>query len=208
MGTVYKHSGLVALVGSSDVGKSSFLRQLAVSIALKKTDFIGSKLNVRYGRVIYLTTEDSQVTIKNLLKKQLPVTDPKELTGLCYIFNSDNPLKAIEEQLNVDKTDLVIIDCFADIFEGQMNDISSVRKYLNKFDKLGLEHECAFIFLHHNGKRTELSTDSNNIIGSQGFEAKMRMVMEIRKNGNGNNRQLYFTKGNYLPEDKKKKHWN
>ena len=28
--------------------------------------------------------------------------------------------------------------------------------------------------------------------------------MEIRKNGNGNNRQLYFTKGNYLPEDKKK----
>jgi len=197
--------GLIALTGSSDVGKSSFLRQFAIAIAMKEKDFLGHKLEVKHGRVIYYTTEDSQVSINILLKKQLPTVDPKLLTGLCYIFNTENPLRIIEDQLKEASTDVVIIDCFADIFDGQMNDISSIRRFLNKYDKLSLEYDCVFVFLHHNGKRTELVNPSkNHIIGSQGFEAKMRLVMELRKNGDNSNRSLWFTKGNYLPESQKK----
>lgn len=197
--------GLGTLVGSSDVGKSSFLRQLAISIALKKADFLGHELNVRYGRVIYFSTEDNQVSVNALLKKQIDKSiNPNDLKGLCFIFNADNPLRIIEEQLKAEKTDLVIIDAYSDIFQGSTNDIGHVRRFLNDYEKLAYNYDCAIIFLHHTGKRTELGNASkNNIIGSQGFEAKMRVVMDLRKQESNPNRFLQITKGNYLPESKK-----
>ena len=199
-----KKQGLTTLTGSSDLGKSSFLRQLAISVALKKDAFLGHPLNVRHGRVIYFTTEDSQASICELLQKQLKHINPGDLSGLCYVFNAEEPLKVIEQQLKVAPTDVVIVDCISDIFDGQMNDIGSVRRYLNKFNKLSLTYDCLFIFLHHNGKRTDTNAPhKSNIIGSQGFEAKMRLVMELKKEGD-TQRNLWFTKGNYLPENIKK----
>lgn len=199
--------GLTALVGSSDVGKTSFLRQLAITIVLRKTEFLGHELNVRFGRVIYFSTEDNQVSVNALLKKQIDQSvNPNDLKGLCYIFNADNPYKVIEEQLKAEKTDLVIIDAYSDIFDGNSNDLGSVRKFLNRYEKLAQEHDCAIVFLHHTGKRTELSSPSkNNIIGSQGFEAKMRAVWDLRKQDDSPNRYFQITKGNYLPESYKSK---
>ena len=199
--------GLTALTGSSDVGKSSFLRQFAIAVALKKPEFLGITLNVRHGRSIYFSTEDNQVSINALLKKQLGSNfNSSDLKGLGYIFNSDNPLSVIEEQLKAEKTDLVIIDAYSDIFMGSSNDNGSVRRFLNEYEKLTQKYDCAIVILHHTGKRTELLLPSkNNIIGSQGFEAKMRLVMELRKSDLSNKRQLWFTKGNYLPETRKNK---
>jgi hypothetical protein len=199
--------GLGALVGSSDVGKSSFLRQLAISVALKKTDFLGHELNVRYGRVIYFSTEDNQISVNALLKKQIDKNiNPNDLKGLCFIFNADNPLKVIEEQLQAEKTDLVIIDSYSDVFTGSSNELGHVRRFLNEYEKLANNYDCAIIFLHHTGKRTELGNPSkNNILGSQGFEAKMRVVMDLRKQEGNSNRFLQITKGNYLPDSKKSK---
>lgn len=199
--------GLAALVGSSDVGKTSFLRQLAIYIVLKKTHFLGHELNVRHGRVIYFSTEDNQVSVNALLKKQIDKSiNPLDLKGLCYIFNAENTLKVIEEQLKAEKTDLVIIDAYSDIFEGNSNDLGNVRRFLNKYERLAQENDCAIIFLHHTGKRTELGSPSkNNIIGSQGFEAKMRVVLDLRKQDGSSNRLFQVTKGNYLPESQKSK---
>jgi hypothetical protein len=199
--------GLAALVGSSDVGKTSFLRQFAIHIVLKKKDFLGHELNVRYGRVIYFSTEDNQVSVNALLKKQIDKNiNPTDLKGLCFIFNADNPFKVIEEQLKAEKTDVVIIDAYADIFEGNSNDLGSTRRFLNKYEKLAQENDVAIVFLHHTGKRTELNTPSkNNILGSQGFEAKMRVVWDLRKQEGNPNRFFQVTKGNYLPEKTKSK---
>jgi len=196
--------GLVALAGSSDVGKSSFLRQLAIAIVLKSDEFLGHKLHPRYGRVIYYSTEDSKDSITRLLKKQLPKTNPDDLAGLCYIFDEENPLKKIEEQLKEEKTDAVIIDCFADVYDGNLNDSTGVRQFIRKYKILSSTYDCAFIFLHHTGKRTELGNPSkNNLVGSQSFEAKMRLVMELRKNAGTQYRYLHLTKGNYIPESLK-----
>ena len=43
----FQTAGLASLVGSSDTGKSTFLRQLALSIALKKESFLGFQLNCK-----------------------------------------------------------------------------------------------------------------------------------------------------------------
>jgi len=59
--------------------------------------------------------------------------------------------------------------------------------------------------LHHTGKRTEnLEPSKNNAIGSQGFEAKMRLVLELRLDrAEPDLRHLCIVKGNYLPQFEK-----
>ncbi|MEP6683935.1 MAG: AAA family ATPase [Parafilimonas sp.] len=199
-------TGLSSLVGSSDLGKSSLLRQLATAVALKNKEFLGQKLNVKHGRAIYFSTEDSKIATSIILKRQVG-KDVKadDLENLVYILNNDNAYNAINTELEMAKYDLVVIDAFSDVFDGQINDIGSVRRFLNKFDKLANKHECSIIFLHHNGKRTEaLNPHKNNIIGSQGFEAKMRTVMELRPNDQLHKRELGFLKGNYILDDRKR----
>ena len=196
--------GLVALTGSSDVGKSSFLRDLAIAIALKETSFLDHPLNVQHGKVIYYTTEENQSSISSALKKQKDRIGKQDLSGLKYIFSMEDPWKVILGELKASPTDVVMIDCFADIFEGRLNDNGDVRAFLQDINTVCIETGCLFILLHHNGKRTELNApDKNNIIGSQGFEAKSRLCMDLRKEADGT-RTLWFTKGNNIPDSMKK----
>jgi hypothetical protein len=51
-------TGVVAIAGSSDVGKSSFLRQLAISIIKGEASFFAFEINAAYKNVIYVCTED------------------------------------------------------------------------------------------------------------------------------------------------------
>ncbi|NPD47616.1 hypothetical protein [Lentimicrobium sp. S6] len=45
--------GLCGFAGSSDTGKSSFLRQLAISVGLGEPKFLGFKLNAENKKAIY-----------------------------------------------------------------------------------------------------------------------------------------------------------
>lgn len=205
---LFIQEGVIAFTGASDVGKSSWLRQLAVAVALKETTFLGSPLNVRHGRVIYLATEDSVMTLKIGLQNSVEKKSiPADLKNLCYLVNPDNPIRAIEEQLKVADTDVVIVDSFGDVFTGNnLNDNTQVRKILKEYQKLAEKYNTLFIFLHHTGKRSELlAASKNNVLGSQGFEAKTRAVFELRKPDNSNKRVLHITKGNYISDAIKSK---
>jgi len=202
----FPQQGLISLTGASDVGKTSFLRQFAIANVLKENSFLGNPLNVRHGRALYLATEDSKMSMQFALQNSIDTAKvkPSQLQELCYLINPANPYSAIEEQLKAAKTDLVIIDSFADVFRGNLNDNTAVRTFLDRYQRLSEKHDTLFIFLHHTRKSAENGNASkNNVNGSQGFEAKMRLVMELKKPDNSNRRDLYFTKGNYLPESLK-----
>lgn len=62
--------GVVALAGSSDTGKSAFLRQLACAIATAKSEFLGFRLDSKHHNAIYVSTEDDKLAISALLQKQ------------------------------------------------------------------------------------------------------------------------------------------
>jgi hypothetical protein len=86
-----------------------------------------------------------------------------------------------------------------------MNASNEVRTFLTKYKELAQRHGCLVIFLHHTGKRTEnLPPSKDNALGSQGFESKMRVLIEIRRDFSQDiNRHLCIVKGNYLPEEYK-----
>jgi RecA-family ATPase len=128
------------------------------------------------------------------------------LKGLRFIFEYENLLNELEKRLKKKPADLIIIDCFADIFGNDLKDSNQIRAFLNNYQQLAQKNGCLVLFLHHTGKRTENSEPSkNNLLSGQGFEAKMRLVIELRADQlNTNKRHLCIVKGNYLPGNYKK----
>ena len=199
--------GLCGFAGSSDTGKSSFLRQFSIAVCIGESEFLGFKLISESRRAIYVSTEDDEYAVSYLLNKanserQL---NPGDYAGLSFIFDTHNLLEKLNDQLSSQKVDLIVIDAFTDLYGKSMNDTNQVRTFLNQYSQLAQKHKCLIIFLHHTGKRTEdLVPSKHNLLGSQGFEAKMRLVIELRNDpAEPDKRHMCIVKANYLPKQYK-----
>lgn len=198
--------GLACMAGSSDTGKSSILRQLAISVVTGENDFLGFKIKAPHKSVIYVSTEDLENDTAYLLSRQSCKHNPKSLQGLRFIFDITNLEVELNKRLSNKPADLVIIDCFADAYGGDLKDTQKIRIFLHRFQELAQKYQCLILFLHHTGKRTEnLEPSKNNLLSGQGFEAKMRLVIELRSDTvSPNCRHLCIVKGNYLSAIHKK----
>ena len=202
---ILPRQGVVGLVGSSDSGKSSLLRGLAMAIVAGKSDYIGFALRPRYNRAMYISTEDDEASLSRLMRMQILDSERERYEGLHFIFDTDNLIETIELGMQSHTPDVVIVDAFADLYTGPLNENNRVRSFLNIFSQLAVKYNTVVIFLHHTGKSTEsLAPSKHNAIGSQGFEAKMRLLMELRPDPTRHDiRHLCIVKGNYLPSEYK-----
>ena len=199
--------GLAALVGTSDSGKSTLLRGLAMAVASGSAEYLGFPLRPKHKSAIYISTEDDASAVGVLMQRQLDELGAakESYTSLDFIFEIDNLVENLDKMLEDKPRDLVVVDAFADLYTGPMNENNRVRSFLNQFSQLAVKHSVLIIFLHHTGKRTEsLNPSKHNAIGSQGFEAKMRLMMELRPDSVEHDlRHLCVVKGNYLPSEYK-----
>ena len=201
---ILPRTGVAALVGTSDSGKSTLLRGLAMAVASGASEYLGFGLRPKHRSAIYVATEDDASAIGVLMQRQLEETGtPKEAYHtLDFVFEVDNLVGNLDKMLEDKPRDLVIIDAFADLYTGPLNENNRVRSFINQFSQLAVKHSVLIIFLHHTGKRTEaLAPSKHNAIGSQGFEAKMRLLMELRPDPERHDiRHLCIVKGNYLAD--------
>jgi hypothetical protein len=195
--------GLLALVGSSDTGKSMLLRQLAIS-CVRGTHFLGFKLNVRYSAALVVVTEDEAQNLTWIFGQQTE-NNAKGLENLHFLFDSDDIIARLRDKLTFIKVDIIIVDAWGDAYTGNQIDSGQIRQKLNEYKSLGQEFNCAVAFLHHTGKRTQkLVPSKDNVLAGQGFEAKMRLVMELREDVNNPDfRHLCIVKGNYVGKENK-----
>lgn len=200
---------VVVLAGSSDTGKSSFLRQLGLAVAMDRADFLGFPLRLVHRHAICVSTEDSDDAVGAILKMQLRgSTLPHDARGrLRFVFETTNLIARLDEMLTSQPADLVVIDALGDLYTGNMNASNDVRAFVQQYSQLAQKHGCLVLFMHHTGKRTEDREPSkHNLLGSQGLEAKMRVAFELRADPyNPDLRHLCVLKGNYLPSEAKEK---
>jgi RecA-family ATPase len=204
---ILPRTGIVAIAGASDTGKSALLRQMAIDVCTNN-NFINFPINARYRRAIYVSTEDDETAVSYLLNKQNKelLLHPDELSELIFLFDTENLIDNLEKLLSEKPADLVVIDCFTDIYSRSMNQANEIRTFLTQFSQLANRYQCLVMFLHHTGKGRESDYPSkNNLLGSQAFEAKMRAVFELRNDlADDTKKHLCIVKGNYLPADFKK----
>ena len=203
----YQKVGLAALVGESDCGKSTFLTQMALSIALGKKEFLNFKINSNTNKVIYVSTEDDPNSLTVKIKKQLSIInkfDKTKLKNLDFIFNTENIVEKLDQLMlkNKGETDLIIVDAFSDVFTGEVNSSKDVRNFLNKYDDLAKKYNCLIVMLHHIKKGSERYINKNSIIGSQSFEAKMRSTVHLSPHKK-EYVKLSITKGNFISDKQK-----
>lgn len=204
---VFEKTGLACIAGSSDTLKSMLLRGLAIAISQEEESYIGFKLNTIHNKVIFVSTEDSKSKTSELLRIQTEGLIDDSLKRIRFIFNPENVLAEIETLVKKEPVDLVITDCWGDIFMGNSINSNEVRGYLNKLQRLSEEYNFLSLSLHHTNKRSEFGAPSkHNINGGQAFQAKMRTVVELRKDlRNENIRHFCIVKGNYLKDSQKNK---
>ena len=198
--------GLAALIGSSDSGKSCLLRQLSASVVSGK-DFLAWKPNPKCRKVLYVSTEDDREAVSFLVQKQNKTwqLENEQCKNIHFLFHNENILYQIHKNVSNDNYDLVVIDSLADVICGDINRADIVREQLRFFNLLAHQHNCLILFLHHTKKSSDKEQPSkHNAIGSQSIEAKMRLVIELRRNANNPDLiHLCIVKGNYLPTNYK-----
>lgn len=200
--------GVGALVGESETGKSTFLRQLSLSISRGEKKFLGFNLEAKHKKAIYVSTEDEQVATAHWLGAHLEYhkTDNRNkknyafLKNLTFLFEHDNLVKKLKEKLEGGNVDLIVIDAFSDIFLQEINATNAVRTFINSFMEIAKSYHCFVLFLHHYGKSRK-GSDKNRVLGSQGFEGKMRVLLSLEKGDN--NFDLRIIKHNYLSNEAK-----
>jgi len=200
--------GLVAVVGSSDTGKSTFLRDFAMHVVQKEKTFLDFALNPKHGAALYISTEDDRFAISYLLQLQKEKgTHAKSYAKLRFMFETENLIERIKGAIAEQPVDCIIVDSFGDVMEGDLNRSTDVRRYLDQFSKIAVRNEILVIFLHHTSKKSDQNNPSKQfILGSQGFEAKMRMVAELRQDREDSEfRHFCVLKGNYIPSEFKGK---
>lgn len=206
---ILPEKGLVALVGSSDIGKSIFLYQLCSAIATGHKHFLGYELKAKYNRTLYFSTEDNDYDVSFKFGRYCESVglEPNMLMQTFFCFNYDEIYLRLKTCLSESDFDLIVIDTYSDVFGESLNDTHLVRSFLNPIQQLANEAGCLILLLHHTGKRTDdKPPHKSNILGAQGFESKTRLVMELRKDYIDTHiRHLCIVKGNHLPEEYKSK---
>ncbi|WP_299819462.1 AAA family ATPase [uncultured Pontibacter sp.] len=193
-------TGVAAVAGASDTGKSMFLRDLAIKLVAGEDTFLDFPLSPSHKSCVYVSSEDGKEATAFLLQRQASCYDHEALRNLRFIFDFEELLPMLDAALDNRPADLVVVDCFSDVYSGDLKDTQKMRAFLNPYQKLAEKHKCLVLFLHHTSKRTEQNEPSkNNLLSGQGFEAKMRLVIEFRADSNDpNRRHLCIVKGNYL----------
>lgn len=199
-------TGMGAVAGGSDLGKSALLRQLGIVTTIGAKQFLGFEMNPIHKSAIVVTTEDDRPAVSYLLKRQTQGLDSERLENIRFVFEYENLLDELNAMLVNNPADIVILDCFADVYGSDLKDTQKIRTFLSPFQQLSAKHSCFIMFLHHTGKRTEnFEPSKNNLLSGQGFESKMRLVMELRADPmNVDYRHLCIVKANYLPGKMKK----
>lgn len=197
--------GLVSLVGSSDTGKSMLLRQFAIDIVSHRTRFLAWALKANHFSVAMIVTEDGQSDSGYLLNKQASGMPEEYGKRLTISFAPENALEEAGFLLSEQKRDVLVVDAWGDVAGIDTKDNGKVRIVLNEWHKLAIKYQCLIIFLHHTGKSTDTRAPSkHNTIGAQSFEAKMRCLVELRKDQNDENRRHFcIVKGNLLSQEYK-----
>lgn len=203
---ILQRVGLAGFTGSSDVGKSTLGRHLAISVITGRK-FLDWEVNPIHRRVIYVSTEDDKSSISALLKKQNKDygLSPEEFKNLTFIFSTYDIVNRLDKMLSEAPVDLIIIDALTDVLNSDLYKATDVRQFLKQYQELAMRYGCLVLFLHHTRKASENAEPSkNNSLGSQSLEARWRFMAEIRSNKvNPEIKHFCIVKANYLSSNLK-----
>lgn len=203
-------TGIAVVYGSPDTGKSTLLRQLCLSVVAGEK-WAGFKTNPTHKRAAYISTEDDIDSLNFIIKKQINAMgyDKAHCKNVYFLFQAGDVLEELTKLLvkateNDTPFDLIIIDCWSDIFNLNNSQANQVRVFLANFHDLARTYKTLIIFNHHSKKEIEHKAPHKNNVSGVGLVSKARLAIEFRNDPlDQHKRHLCVVKGNYLKDSMK-----
>ena len=190
------------LAGRGGIGKTNLYLQLAISIVVKKDEFLGKKINAMSPSVLIIATEDNERRLKSRLQKHLSKIAPGcSIKELILITTGEELIKTIRSELEQKRFALVVIDALGDVFEGDPNSQIDSRKFYNDFQRLINEFKTAFMIVTHEGK-SQIKDKRSRILGSVAIVDRARSVVMLNRDVKTGLRTLTIEKSNNISEEK------
>lgn len=206
---IIPRSKISMLAGKSDVGKSMFYIQLCTAIILGKRKFLDMPMEPKYKRALIITTEDDRYDIRFRLSRQLAgmKLNKAQSVNLKVVDDTTEIVPVLEVELSLKRYDLVVIDAFGDVFEGNINATNDVRRFLTSISMVLNRYQCAALIIHHEGKATtKKGPQKDKILGSSGIEQRCRSVAILSAEPKiPGRRTLQVVKGNHISDEEKAK---
>lgn len=180
--------GFSLIVGPPKGGKSTLIRQAALSVAHGEP-FLGR--NVTQGGVLYLTFEEQG----GLLKQQFnaagrkPGDDIRVHVGNVF-ENREVVYRDLEAAIMEYSPSLLVLDTIFDAFHLEsINDYGEVKESLARLRTIARDTGCHILGVHHTNKGGE---GNNSIMGSNGIHAALDTLIRFVQEGE---RRYLFTNG-------------
>ena len=202
---LFLKSGISTVYGVEDTGKSQLALFLLLSVVSGK-DFLGLKINAKHKRALLITTEDQEEDVAVRLNNMVDNSDylAENLSRIDTRYTAKDITKSLEDYIKTRKVDLVVIDCFGDIFPHDMKMLNHTRVWLQDFYELTTKHKFHLMFVHHSKKDSEDKLPHKSNCSGVGLTAKGRTAIEFRKDPEDlDKRHICIVKANFLSEEKK-----
>lgn len=175
---ILPEEGIIGIIGEAGAFKSLFTQYLTKCLITKET-ILGQFEVKKECNILFIDKENRlRRTQKRLLAFGVPSTERIRFIESPGDFNLENEefIKFIIDEIEEYRINLIFVDAFVDVFEGNENDAIETRKALDKLKQLA--PQGTFIVIHHSSKpipryrRTALqSTRGSSNIAAQ-FEAQ------------------------------------
>lgn len=170
--------GFSIVVAKPKVGKSTLVRQLALSIAHGE-NFLG-RTTIK-GRVLYIALEEKRSEVKAHFK--LLGADGTEDLEVYVGFAPEEAIAWLEREIKRKKTELVIIDTlfrFARV--NDVSDYAAVTKALDPLLRISREHSTHLMVLHHARKSQADGADAT--LGSTAIFGTVDIAIILKRTKN------------------------
>ena len=168
------YGGISIVVAKPKVGKSTLVRQLALSVA-NGHPFLGK--NTTQGNVIYLSLEDRQTDVTRQFRAMGDYSGGEIHLSTTYLPPN---MEEIDDAISSRKASLLIIDTMIKVTKASdLNDYAAVTKSLNHILQIAREKNCHICLLHHAKKGNAEGTDA--ILGSTAIHAVADTIILLDK---------------------------
>ncbi len=184
-GNVFPKGEYVGVVGKSGVNKSTFCRQLCISIATNQQEFLGIKLTPYYGRTLYCYSEENENWIRKYMRMQLrglrydhSALDNMDVIDMNKFDTGADFIAYFQNRLSGKSYDLIVLDSYSDFivkFDAKLNDNDSIRKMKKQIEFLK-QGGCSVLFNHHTSDK---ANGMGTFLGANAFRQIARAQLEI-----------------------------
>jgi RecA-family ATPase len=166
------------IVGLSKTGKTTMAENLAVSIAVGKTEYLGFPISGIPKKVLFVNLEESYKirTLRNIKQISKLTSSERALFNENYFstpedfpefMNSDEDWDKLRGYIIASEAEVIFIDSLSHMVKGQIETSDVCLKFVQKFRHYISNLNKTTIVIHHNVKGNDKAITQDSIAGSR-----------------------------------------